>query len=73
MSTYNGGLKGGDRTPHNKTRHDRDDRLVVKIEAFCGHWLSGLLSRVLTKWDNPMKQRHYKKMATDIRCVAPTF
>ena len=73
MSTYNGGLKGGDRTPHNKTKHDRDDRLVGKREAFEGHRLSGLLSRVLTKWDNPMKQRHYKKMATDTRCVAPTF
>ena len=73
MSTYNGGLKGGDRTPHNKTRHDRDDRLVGKKRCFEEHWLSALLSRVLMKRDNPMKQRHYKKMATDIRCVAPTF
>ena len=73
MSTYNGGLKGGDRTPHNKTRHDRDYRLVGKREAFCGHCLSALLSRILTKWDSPMKQRIYKKMATDTRCVAPTF
>ena len=73
MYTPNGGLKGGDQTPHNKTRADRDDRFVGKREAFEGHRLSGLLSRVLMKWDNPIKQRHYKKMAKDIRCVAPTF
>ena len=73
MSTYNGGLKGGDRTPHNKTRNDRDYRLVGKREAFEGHRLSGLLSRILMKCHMPMKYVLFRKMATDIRCVAPTF
>ena len=73
MSTYNGGLKGGSDTTHHKTKIHRTNRLARRERRFKEDLLSGLLSRILMKCHTPMKYVLFRKMATDIRCVAPTF
>jgi fatty acid desaturase len=73
MSTYNGGLKGGSHITHHKTKIHRTYRLDRRERRFKEHWLSGSLSPILMKYHTPIKYALFRKMATDIRCVAPTF
>lgn len=73
MSTYNGGLKGGSYTTHHKTNIHRNKYVASRKRRFKRHLLSGLLSRILMTCHTPMKYELFRKMATDTRCVAPTF